>query len=189
LKITELLLDGKGELPHLDMLLSIDRLCGIQWIPGAGQPPPEEWPPLLHRIRDGGKLGQLFVTPEGARTIVRELGGHGFAFAVEDYMSAEEAKAFLQILAAEDTDKTETHIPVFQTETRNITEPAYSVPDKATAISQEEEILDDIYDNTLAGREQPVIESTKAGLSLGMKPAELLFQTVRLTKQLLDIRV
>jgi hypothetical protein len=27
-------LDGKGEIPHLDMLLSIDRLRGIQWIPG-----------------------------------------------------------------------------------------------------------------------------------------------------------
>ena len=33
-------LDGKGEIKHLDMLLSIERLRGIQWIPGDGAPPP-----------------------------------------------------------------------------------------------------------------------------------------------------
>jgi 5-methyltetrahydrofolate--homocysteine methyltransferase len=99
-------LDGTGELPHLDMLLSIDRLRGIQWIPGASQPPPEKWLPLLHRIRDGGKLCQLFVTPEGTRTIVREIGGHGFVFSIEGYMSAEDAEAFLQVLADEDIGKT-----------------------------------------------------------------------------------
>lgn len=72
-------LDGKGQIRHLDMLLDADWLDGIQWIPGDGQPPPEEWLPLLKRIRDGGKLCQLFVTAEGARTIVKELGGKGFA--------------------------------------------------------------------------------------------------------------
>ena len=49
-------LDGKGELPHLDLLLSIDGLRGIQWIPGAGQPPPICFPrdpqnptyPIIH---------------------------------------------------------------------------------------------------------------------------------------------
>ena len=39
-------LDGKGEIKHLDMLLSIERLRGIQWIPGDGAPPAEEWLPL-----------------------------------------------------------------------------------------------------------------------------------------------
>ena len=47
---------------------------------GDGAPPPDEWLPLLKRIRDGGKLCQLFVTATGAMTIVRELGGRGFAF-------------------------------------------------------------------------------------------------------------
>ena len=32
-------LDGKGEIPHLDLLLSIPRLRGIQWIPGDGAAP------------------------------------------------------------------------------------------------------------------------------------------------------
>jgi hypothetical protein len=95
-------LDGKGQIRHLDILSSIDRLCGIQWIPGEGQPPPEEWLPLLKRIREAGKLCQLFVSPEGARTIVRELGGRGFALDITESMSSQEAEGFLQVLAAED---------------------------------------------------------------------------------------
>ncbi len=95
-------LDGKGEIPHLDLLLSIERLRGIQWIPGDGQPPPEEWLPLLKRIRDGGKLCQLFVTADGALKIVRNLGGRGFLLATQDRLSHEDAKAFLRTLARED---------------------------------------------------------------------------------------
>ena len=95
-------LDGKGQIAQLDMLLSLERLRGIQWIPGDGQPPPEEWLPLLQRIRDGGKLCQLYVSPEGARTIVRELGGRGFAFYVSDQMPPDEVQDFLLALAAED---------------------------------------------------------------------------------------
>jgi hypothetical protein len=91
-------LDGKGQIPHLDMLLSLDRLRGIQWIPGDGQPPAEEWLPLLKRIRDGGKLCQVYATPKTVRTIVRELGGKGFAFYITDQMSAEDVDGFLQEL-------------------------------------------------------------------------------------------
>jgi 5-methyltetrahydrofolate--homocysteine methyltransferase len=95
-------LDGKGQIAHVDMLLSLERLRGIQWIPGDGQPPPEEWLALLQRIRDGRKLCQLYVTPEGARTIVRELGGRGFALYVWEEMDEQEASDFLRLLASED---------------------------------------------------------------------------------------
>jgi len=99
-------LDGKGEIPHLDMLLSLDRLRGIQWIPGDGQPPPDQWLDLLKRIRDGGKLCQVFVTPEGARRIVKNLGGKGFLLHVNSYgpefYNPEVVKAFLKTLTDED---------------------------------------------------------------------------------------
>jgi len=95
-------LDGKGEIPHLDSLLSLERLRGIQWIPGDGQPPPEKWLPLLKRIRDGGKLCQLFVTPRGALTIARELGGKGFYFVVnsglEELPDEESIRGYLREL-------------------------------------------------------------------------------------------
>ena len=99
-------LDGKGQIPHLELLLSIERLRGIQWIPGDGQPPPHEWLPLLKRIRDGGKLCQVFVSPEGARTIVKNLGGRGFLLVIQpaksEFQNPEDARAFLKTLAAED---------------------------------------------------------------------------------------
>lgn len=95
-------LDGRGQIAHLDMLLAMSRLRGIQWIPGDGAPPPHEWLGLLQRIIDGGKLCQLYVSAEGARTIVKNLGGKGFLLAVQDEMTAEEAEAFLELLVRED---------------------------------------------------------------------------------------
>jgi len=99
-------LDGKGEIPHLDMLLAIQRLRGIQWIPGDGQPTPDQWLPLLKRIRDGGKLCQVFVRPEGARRIVQNLGGTGFLLVIQheedEFRDPQAAEAFLRVLARED---------------------------------------------------------------------------------------
>jgi 5-methyltetrahydrofolate--homocysteine methyltransferase len=86
-------LDGKGELPHVDQLLAMEKLRAIQWIPGAGAPPAEEWLPLLRQIRDGGKFCQVYVTAEGARKIVKEVGGKGFVFVIIEVMRDSEASA------------------------------------------------------------------------------------------------
>ena len=101
-------LDGKGQIRHLDQLLQIDRLRGIQWIPGDGAPPPEEWIDLLSRIRLAGKLCQVYVTPRGAQMIIRELGGEGFVFTLwEDDetghrdLTPAEADAALEMLEKE----------------------------------------------------------------------------------------
>jgi 5-methyltetrahydrofolate--homocysteine methyltransferase len=100
-------LDGKGQIAHLDMLLSLESLVGIQWVPGAGQPGPSKWLPLLKQIRDAGKLCQLFISPGGARTVVRELGGRGFALfiAIAETTSATEVADLLNTLAAEDISR------------------------------------------------------------------------------------
>jgi 5-methyltetrahydrofolate--homocysteine methyltransferase len=99
-------LDGVGQIPHLDMLLSLARLRGIQWIPGDGKPTPDQWLPLLKRIRDGGKRCQVFVTAEGARRIVKNLGGKGFLLVIQptagDFSDLDQAKEFLAILKQED---------------------------------------------------------------------------------------
>jgi 5-methyltetrahydrofolate--homocysteine methyltransferase len=99
-------LDGKGQIVHVDLLLSIPRLRGIQWIPGDGQPTPDQWLPLLKRIRDGGKLCQVFVSPEGARHIVKNLGGRGFLLVIyhsdDEFLDPERVQAFLKTLAQED---------------------------------------------------------------------------------------
>lgn len=102
-------LDGKGEIPHLKHLLSLERLRGIQWIPGDGQPSPEHWLDLLGQIRDGGKRCQVFVSPEGARRIVKTLGGKGFLLVIQDlgpeFQNPEVAQAFLKTLKDEDVSQ------------------------------------------------------------------------------------
>jgi 5-methyltetrahydrofolate--homocysteine methyltransferase len=48
-------LDGIGELAHLDSLLSIDGIKGIQWIPGTGDPEMRDWNEVYARISASGK--------------------------------------------------------------------------------------------------------------------------------------
>lgn len=71
-------LDGPGQLPHLDYLLEIPELKGVQWVPGAGAPPVTEWPEVYRRIRAAGKRVQIFLDPAaGLRTLdilVDQLG-------------------------------------------------------------------------------------------------------------------
>ncbi|MBN1401614.1 MAG: hypothetical protein JXA74_12295 [Anaerolineae bacterium] len=95
-------LDGPGQIAHLDLLLSIPRLRGIQWIPGDGHPSPDQWLRLLKRIIDAGKLCQIYVTAEGALGVMRNIGGRGFLLVISDEMAPEEAAAFLKLLARED---------------------------------------------------------------------------------------
>lgn len=54
-------LDGDGQLVHLDRILSIPGLAGVQWIPGEGAPDIRNWPPVYRKIRDAGKLTQIFL--------------------------------------------------------------------------------------------------------------------------------
>ena len=50
-------LDGVGELPHIDMLLDIEGLTGIQWTSGAGNAElwDEKWFDLYRKIQDKKK--------------------------------------------------------------------------------------------------------------------------------------
>ena len=52
-------LDGEGQLAHLDMLLSLNKLDGIQWVPGDGKPPAVEWPEVFEKVADAGKLSYV----------------------------------------------------------------------------------------------------------------------------------
>jgi len=60
-------LDGIGQLPHLDSLLAIPELKGIQWVPGDGQPGPAAWLDVYSRVRDAGKLVQIFGSGTAGR--------------------------------------------------------------------------------------------------------------------------
>jgi 5-methyltetrahydrofolate--homocysteine methyltransferase len=67
-------LDGPGALPHLDSLLSIPELAGIQWIPGAGQKGFTEWPEVYRKIHRAGKKIQLFSDIAGLDAVAEAIG-------------------------------------------------------------------------------------------------------------------
>jgi len=90
-------LDGIGQLNHLTQLLEMPKLRGIQWIPGAGQPNSEEWLDVLKKIREAGKLCQIYVSREGMQKIISKLGWEGFYFSIWEenlIISANLAKEF-----------------------------------------------------------------------------------------------
>jgi 5-methyltetrahydrofolate--homocysteine methyltransferase len=67
-------LDGIGQLPHLDSLLSIPELKGIQWIPGEGSPDQKQWPEVYRRIRAAGKLVQIHGGIDVLDTVAGQVG-------------------------------------------------------------------------------------------------------------------
>jgi hypothetical protein len=70
-------LDGPCALQHLDALLEMPRLDGIQWVPGAGSGSMLQWIPLLKRIQRAGKLVHIAVAPEEVGPLLAELSAPG----------------------------------------------------------------------------------------------------------------
>ena len=54
-------LDGPGAVRHLDSILTIPELDGVQWINGAGAPGLDQWPDIYKKIQAAGKLCQVFI--------------------------------------------------------------------------------------------------------------------------------
>jgi 5-methyltetrahydrofolate--homocysteine methyltransferase len=69
-------LDGKGQLPHLQSLLQIPTLNGVQWIPGDGQPSTGQWPDVFDTILTSGKLAQVMGHPSDLLSIMQKTGQH-----------------------------------------------------------------------------------------------------------------
>ena len=73
-------LDGPGELPHLDQLLSLPRLNAIQWVSGAGNPPSDDpcWFDTIKRIQAAGKgVILLGVRIEALETLLKNVSQTG----------------------------------------------------------------------------------------------------------------
>lgn len=80
-------LDGIGQLKHLDALLEIPEMKGIQWVPGVGKPGITEWPEVYRKIRQSGKMIQFFTSqdPRGWRALDILVGQLGDAKGIMMY--------------------------------------------------------------------------------------------------------
>jgi len=67
-------LDGSGEMRHLDALLSIEELDGIQWTPEPTVPSnPAHFADVWKRVQDAGKRLMFFTKPEHVRPILESI--------------------------------------------------------------------------------------------------------------------
>jgi len=67
-------LDGKGQLPHLDQLLAMKDLDGVQWVCGAGNGPEEAWPEVRRKIGMSGKKAQTWGSLDTLQTLIEQAG-------------------------------------------------------------------------------------------------------------------
>ncbi len=70
-------LDGPDAIQHIDALVSLPDLTGIQWVGGAGSPPTTHYIPQLKKIQEGGKLLVAYCMPDEVETMLKELKPEG----------------------------------------------------------------------------------------------------------------
>lgn len=68
-------LDGVGQLAHLDLLLEIEGLGGVQWIPGEGKPAQDEWPEVQRKIIDSGRNIHMTGDFKKLERVAGQVGG------------------------------------------------------------------------------------------------------------------
>jgi 5-methyltetrahydrofolate--homocysteine methyltransferase len=92
-------LDGSEALRHLEALLSIEELDGIQWNPEPPlAPDPVEFAPFLRRVLDAGKKVYVPCPPERIQPLLDAIGREGVFLSVACKEEAR-ARAVLRELA------------------------------------------------------------------------------------------
>jgi len=93
-------LDGPGALRHLDALLEVPEIAGIQWVYGSGAPSAAHWIPVLKRIQDAGKCVHVGIRPEeiDIPAFVKVLSEIGLPELKKEY--APEAIAIIEAIIA-----------------------------------------------------------------------------------------
>lgn len=91
-------LDGPDALKHLDRLLKIDNLKGVQWIYGAGAPTASYWLDTIRKIQSAGKVVHIEVKPEELEYMLQNVKPEGVFFQVnaESRKQAEELEKIVK---------------------------------------------------------------------------------------------
>lgn len=81
-------LDGKQQLIHLDDLLALSRLDGIQWVPGAGQPEMflPCWRDVLKKILAAGKKVIVYgdMNLDAVKDVHKDLGPKNVVYDIQN---------------------------------------------------------------------------------------------------------
>jgi hypothetical protein len=93
-------LDGEGQICHLDSLLSLEKLSGIQWVPEPRNRDIRKFMSMFKRIRNAGKLVVLkgcLYDSETVKLVLDELGPEGVFISIS-CESPEKADALVESL-------------------------------------------------------------------------------------------
>ena len=97
-------LDGPGSLKHLDRLLQLPKLNGIQWVQGAGSAPSRDWIPVYKKIQAAGKLIEVNCEPDDIAPLCEALDPEGVH--LNTYASSEsEARDLIKLAESIYKDK------------------------------------------------------------------------------------
>lgn len=91
-------LDGPGAIKHLDAILGIEAIDGIQWVPGSGASrDPMDWIDLFRRVQAAGKKLLIYCPPERVTPLLASISKKGVCLSVScsDQSSAEEVLSTL----------------------------------------------------------------------------------------------
>ena len=88
-------LDGVGALKHLDTLLTLKKLDGIQWVYGFGQPTAASWIDILKKIQAAGKLIHVVAVPGDLEVLIKNLRPEGVMLSIAA-SSREEAEKLIE---------------------------------------------------------------------------------------------
>jgi hypothetical protein len=91
-------LDGQGALRHLELLLEIPELDGIQFIPTPGSAEFLRWKPVYQRIQDAGKSLQITCILSEIEDIIENVRPEGLCLYVQDVTSLQEAQRLIKRL-------------------------------------------------------------------------------------------
>lgn len=93
-------LDGPDALRHLDTILAIDELNGLQWVYGAGNGPSTRWINVYKKVQKAGKCMQILVQePEEIEILMDELSPEGLLFSLGQTLSKKEGEEVLNMIS------------------------------------------------------------------------------------------
>ncbi len=91
-------LDGPGAIKHVETLLRIKTLAGIQWVPGAGACcDPLDWLELFRSIQNAGKKLLVSCPPERVRALLEKVDRRSICLAISCKEQQDAEKILLEL--------------------------------------------------------------------------------------------